>query len=290
MVPAVKAINSLRGSIASCLPALKEIERFFQESREATVVSGRELFRGFKDRIEFRNVHFRYRSDILSVLDGVSFVIKKGMRVGIVGASGSGKSTLVEVLLRFYDPQDGAIKVDNRELKDFDVVSWRKSIGFVPQDIFLFHDTVAANIAFPDPVASQEAIERAAARAYAHEFILSLPLGYNTRVGDRGVLLSAGQRQRVAIARAILNEPEILIFDEATSALDTESEQIIQQAIEEISKGKTVISIAHRLSTVASSDMIIVIDKGKIIESGTPKELLSRDGIYKKFFDLQSMN
>ncbi len=290
MIPPIKSINLLRGLIVSCLPALKEVERFLQESEEATVVSGRELFRGFKDMIEFRDVNFRYSSDILPVLDRISFTIKKGTRVGIVGVSGSGKSTIVEVLLRFYDPQGGWIKVDNRELNDFDVVSWRKAIGFVSQDVFLFHDTVRANITFSDPKATQEAVEKAARRAHAHEFIVSLPFGYDTRIGDRGVLLSGGEKQRIAIARAILNEPEILIFDEATSALDTESEQIVQQAIEEISKGKTVISIAHRLSTVASSDMIIVIDKGKIIESGPPKELLSLDGIYKKFIDLQSIN
>lgn len=290
MIPPIKSINFLRGLIVSCLPVLKEVEQFLQESHEAAAASGTELFRGFQNRIEFRDVYFRYSSDISPVLNGISFTIKKGTRVGIVGASGSGKSTIVETLLRFYDPQEGMIKVDNRELKDFDVVSWRKAIGFVPQDIFLFHDTVRANIVFSDPEAAQEAVEKAARRAYAHEFIVSLPFGYDTRIGDRGVLLSAGQRQRIAIARAILNEPEILIFDEATSALDTESEQIVQRAIEEISKGKTVISIAHRLSTVANSDMIIVIDKGRIIESGTSKELLSIDGIYKKFFELQSIN
>jgi len=290
MIPPVKAINLLRGLFISYLPALKEVEGFLKESCAATVVSGTELFRGFQDRIEFKDVHFRYGPDISPVLNGASFIIKKGARVGIVGISGSGKSTLAEILLRFYDPQSGTINVDDRELKNFDASSWRRAIGFVPQDVFLFHDTVGANIVFPDPKATQEIIEKAARMAQVHEFIISLPQGYNTLVGDRGVLLSGGQKQRIAIARAILNEPEILIFDEATSALDTESEQIVQQAIEEISKGKTVISIAHRLSTVANSDMIIVIDQGRVIESGTPKELLNRDGIYKKFFDLQFIN
>ena len=232
---------------------------------------------------------FGYNAGETIVLKNVSFRIPRGEKVGVAGASGAGKSTLSELLLRFYDPQEGQILVDGLDLKEFDIVSWRKKIGIVSQDVFLFNDSIRANISFGKPNASPDEIEEAARKAHAHEFIQEMPEGYDTLVGDRGVRLSGGQKQRIAIARAIILDPEILILDEATSALDTEAERIVQRALDDVASGRTVFTIAHRLSTIAHYDKILVMDSGQIVEQGRHEELLQKGGIYKRLVEMQDL-
>ncbi len=290
IIPPVKALNSARAAVVARIPWLNEVNAFLKEAKEESIPNGRKRFEGLNSAVTFKDVSFQYTAQTPVVLNKINMSIPKGARVGVVGASGSGKSTLSELLLRFYDPQEGAIFIDGRNIKDFDIVSWRKAVGVVTQDTFLFHDTVRHNIAFADPSVSEELVIKAAKRAHAHDFIEALPQGYDTRIGDRGVLLSGGQRQRIAIARAILNEPQILIFDEATSALDSESERYVQQALDEVAQSKTVITIAHRLSTVMNSDWIVVVEKGKIVEQGTSAELLKQNSFYKKLVDMQRMD
>ncbi len=289
LIPSLKQFNQARGAIIARLPSIREVKNFLRPNDKEYLYSGTIIFRGLKERIEFQNVEFGYNPQEAVVLHHMAFSVLQGTKLGIVGVSGSGKSTIAELLLRFYDPQQGQVLIDGIDLREFDLNSWRRSIGVVSQDTFLFHDTIRANIAFAKPDATLEEIERSAYRAHAHEFIKNLPLGYDTVVGDRGVLLSGGQRQRLAIARAVLTEPEILIFDEATSALDSQSEQLVQQALDEISTGKTVLTIAHRLSTVLGSDKIMVIEKGKVIEFGEHEELLRKKGFYSQLAMIQNL-
>lgn len=281
------ALNKLRVEIIGNLPACRMVLDFLKLDNKECLENGNIKCTGLKNSIEFRDVGFSYRSDEELVLQGVSLRIPQGTKVGIVGASGAGKSTITELLLRFYDVQKGRILIDGIDLKDLDLVSWRRQIGVVSQDIFLFNDTVKANIGYAKPEATKAEIEDAARRAHAHEFIQNLPQGYETLIGERGVLLSGGQKQRIAIARAIIIQPEVLIFDEATSALDTESEQIVQKALEEIGTGKTVITIAHRLSTIQDADLIVVLEQGEIIEIGNHQKLLQADHVYKKLVQRQ---
>ncbi len=288
LIPTVKAINSTKAAVTARIPMVKEINRFLSETKDETIRNGQQVFQSFNRALEFSHVSFAYAKHSPLVLKDIHLTIQKGMRVGIVGASGSGKSSLAELLLRFYDPQEGRILVDGVDLKDLETGSWRKVIGVVAQDTFLLNDTIAANIAFANAAATPEMVEKAARRAHAHDFILQLPQGYQTKVGDRGVLISGGQRQRIAMARAILNEPQILLFDEATSALDSVSERYIQEAIAEISQGKTVIAIAHRLATVSGYDYIIVMDNGQVIEAGHPAELLTQESRYKQMVAMQA--
>ncbi len=289
LIPALKQINHARGTIAARLSGLKEADQFLATDDTQSLQNGQTLFSNFNNQIEFRDVTFSYDLKDKVVLDHVSFTITKGQKVGIIGASGSGKSTITELLLRFYDSQSGGIWVDGINLQDLDIFSFRKHIGVVPQDVFLFNDTVKGNIGFSKPQATDQEIKEAALRANAHEFIDNLPAGYSTNIGERGVLLSGGQRQRIVIARAILRDPQILIFDEATSALDTNSERLVQQSLNNIAKGKTVIIIAHRLSTVADCDQIIVLERGKIIESGLRDDLLNTNGVYRKLVNEQAI-
>ncbi|MDD3296562.1 MAG: ABC transporter ATP-binding protein [Candidatus Omnitrophica bacterium] len=289
IMPAANAFNSMRVSIIGYWPFLKRTHEFIQKKENLYIKDGSKTFKGLKQSIQMKGLNFSYNSSEKEVLHNISFDISKGLKVGVVGPSGGGKSTLVELLLRFYDPQAGEVLVDGIDLREFEVNSWRRHIGVVSQDTFLFNDTVWANIAFAKPGASEEEIRKAAKRAHAYDFIKELPLGYDTMLGERGVRLSGGQRQRIAIARAILAEPEILVFDEATSSLDTASEWEVQAALDEISLGKTVISIAHRLSTVAGTDKIIVIDKGRIVQQGAHQELLRQEGTYKKLVQLQAL-
>jgi ATP-binding cassette, subfamily B, bacterial MsbA len=284
---AALSINHARISLIGDLPMYKEVFNFLSPEGKQYVENGELAFSGLKDEIQLRNVEFSYNSDHDPVMKDISFTIDKGSKVGIVGSSGAGKSSLVELLLRFYDPQKGQLIVDGTDLRQFDIGSWRKNIGVVSQDVFLFNDTLKNNIAYGNPKADQNQIESAARKAYAHEFIQTLPQGYETIVGDRGVLLSGGQKQRIAIARAILIDPEILIFDEATSALDSESEKIVQKALDEVGEGRTVITIAHRLSTIFDSDKIIVMDSGRIVEEGTHQELLEKGGMYNNLIQMQ---
>lgn len=239
----------------------------------------------FNKSIRLNDLTFAYAAD--PVLDGVSIDIPKGTTAAFVGASGSGKSTAADLLLRFYNPLQGSVEIDERDIRDYDIAAYRSLFGMVAQDSFLFNDTVRANIRYGNLEATDEQIEEAATLANAHGFITELPEGYNTVLGDRGVSLSGGQRQRIAIARALVRKPEILVFDEATSALDSESEHVVQAAIQKVLKGRTAIVIAHRLSTVVDADCIYVFDKGKVVEKGTHQQLLAANGIYKNLFDIQ---
>lgn len=235
--------------------------------------------------LSFESVGFAY--DAEPVLKDVSFSVKPGECIAFVGSSGSGKTTLVSLLPRFFDPTEGAIKINGRDVREYTLDSLRRQMGLVTQDTFLFNDTIANNIAYGHQEADRDAIIEAAKRAHAHTFIEALPEGYETIAGDRGVRLSGGQCQRLAIARAMLRNPPIMILDEATSALDTESERLVQAALDDLMAHRTVFAIAHRLSTIQHANRIIVLDKGRIAETGTHEELLQKSGLYRYLYDLQ---
>ena len=237
--------------------------------------------------IIFKDLSFHYGNKDEQVLKNINFSISSGQIIALVGPSGAGKSTLVDLIPRFYDTTKGSIFIDDNNIKEIDINSLRSLMGIVTQETFLFNDTVRANISYGVESLSDDIIKDAAIAANAHEFIKKLPDGYETIIGERGVSLSGGQRQRIAIARAIVKNPPILILDEATSSLDTESEKKVQQAIEKLMRNRTVIVIAHRLSTVHNADKIIVLDKGEIIDEGSHDELINRDGIYKQLHNMQ---
>lgn len=241
----------------------------------------------FENHITFKDVSFHYDQSSQEVLKNVDFSIKSGQILALVGPSGAGKSTLVDLIPRFYDVTNGAINIDGKNIKNVKLDSLRSLMGIVTQETFLFDDSVKANIAYGLDFVSDDIIKNAAIAANANEFIKELPEGYDTIIGERGVKLSGGQRQRIAIARAIVKNPPILILDEATSSLDTESEKNVQDAIEKLMHNRTVIVIAHRLSTVYNADKIIVLDKGLIVDMGTHKELINKDGLYKQLHNLQ---
>ncbi len=245
-------------------------------------------FDGIKDKIEFRDISFSYDSS-REIIHDVSFTIRKGETVALVGPSGGGKSTLSELMARFYDPQQGDILIDGVSIRDYTQESLRSRMSLVSQDTILFNDTIEGNISLGKADATHEEIVEAARIANADSFIREMPEGYATNIGDRGSKLSGGQRQRLSIARAILKNPEFLILDEATSALDTESEKLVQDALNTVLKGRTSVVIAHRLSTVHNADKIIVIEQGRIAEQGTHTELMARHGIYSKLIEMQSL-
>tara|TARA_S200000501_G_C20857764_1_gene758429 strand:- start:902 stop:2704 length:1803 start_codon:yes stop_codon:yes gene_type:complete len=243
--------------------------------------------KSFNNYIEFKNLSFEYEESEGLVLSNINFKINKGEVVAIVGPSGAGKSTIADLIPRFYDPIDGEILIDQENIKKLSLVSLRKNMGIVTQDVILFNDTIKNNIAYAQPKATMESIINACKAANALEFIEEIPEGFEAIIGERGVKLSGGQKQRIAIARALLKNPPILILDEATSSLDTESEKKVQTAIEALLKDRTALIIAHRLSTVQSANKIITIEKGRISEIGTHNELYSNDGLYRKLYDIQ---
>jgi len=237
--------------------------------------------------IDFENVTFRYANTVTDAVSNLTMHIEAGKTYALVGASGAGKSTILSLILRLYDPTSGAVKIDGRDLRSVTQKSLREQMGLVTQETFLFHDTIFSNIQFGRLDATPEEVREAARAAYAHDFIVAQPKGYETVIGDKGCLLSGGQQQRLAIARAVLKNAPILLLDEATSSLDSESEQQIQKALAELATGRTVIAIAHRLSTVLSADQIIVMDGGHIKEIGTHGELLEKSGYYRRLYDHQ---
>jgi len=235
--------------------------------------------------IRFENVSFSYGDK--TVLQDINLAIQPGQLVALVGRTGSGKTSIANLLLRFYDPKVGAILIGDIDIRQVLSRELRANIAVVAQETILFNDTIRQNIALGRPDATNAEIEQASKHAYAHEFILEKPKGYETMVGEKGVNVSGGQRQRIAIARAILKDAPILILDEATSALDTEAERIVQRALEELMQGRTTICIAHRLSTIQKADLIVVLDQGRIIETGTHEQLLASRGLYSKLYELQ---
>ncbi len=239
--------------------------------------------------IVFDDVTFHYNSVTENAIDHIDLEIYPNEVLALVGPSGAGKTTFVDLLVRFYDPTSGKISLNGRDIRDYDFESLRSLFGIVTQDTLLFHDTILNNIAYGNRDASVDMIREAAKAANAHDFIMQMPDGYETIAGDRGVRLSGGQRQRIAIARALLKDPPILIFDEATSALNTESEMLVQEAIQNLLHHRTAVVIAHRLSTIQQADRIVVMDKGHIIETGNHEELLSlKDGLYHRLYTIQS--
>ena len=238
-------------------------------------------------RIDFENVTFRYANTVTDAISDLTLHIEPGKSYALVGASGAGKSTILSLILRLYDPTSGAVKIDGRDLRSVTQKSLREQIGLVTQETFLFHDTIFSNIQFGRLDATEEEVHEAARAAYAHDFIMAQPKGYQTVIGDKGCLLSGGQQQRLAIARAVLKNAPILLLDEATSSLDSESEKQIQTALAELATGRTVVAIAHRLSTVLSVDQIVVMDGGRIKETGTHAELLEKSGYYRRLYDHQ---
>ena len=239
-----------------------------------------------KGHITFLDVTFRYQDEENTVLSHVNLDIKPGETVALVGPSGSGKSTLCSLIPRFYDVTEGCIEIDGKDIKNVTLSSLRSQIGVVQQDVYLFSGTVAENIAYGKPNATEQEIEEAAKKAGAHDFILSLAQGYDTYVGERGVKLSGGQKQRISIARVFLKNPPILILDEATSALDNESEQIVQQSLEELAKGRTTVTIAHRLTTIKDAKKILVLTENGIEEEGSHEKLMKKGGIYAKYYEM----
>ena len=259
-----------------------ETESSIKEAPNASDVTG------FNDEITFSNVSFSYDED-RKILDDINLTVKKGTTVAIVGESGAGKSTLVDLIPRFYDVTGGSIKIDGTDIRDMKIHSLRSLMGNVNQEPILFNDTIFNNIAFGVEGATMEQVIAAAKIANAHDFIMEKEDGYNTNIGDRGMRLSGGQRQRLSIARAILKNPPILILDEATASLDTESEKLVQEALDRLMSTRTTIAIAHRLSTIKNSDEIIVMHEGHIVERGKHEELLELNGYYKKLTDMQSL-
>ena len=289
---------SIMGELWNVNNIFKHINRVFGDAHEMTKIldtedtvkdiPGAKELKTKKGAISFKHITFRHKDAKVPIFEDFSLDIKPGERVGLVGVSGSGKTTLTKLLLRFADVESGEITIDKQNIHKVQQVSLRESIAYVPQETSLFHRSIADNIAYARPDATREEIVRAAKLANAHEFIKDLPDGYDTLVGERGIKLSGGQRQRVAIARAILKDAPILVLDEATSALDSESEALIQDALVKLMKGRTSIVVAHRLSTIAGLDRIIVLENGKIIEQGTHQELIKAHGAYDHLWSRQS--
>jgi ATP-binding cassette, subfamily B, bacterial MsbA len=287
LLPFIGQLNSSRSQLASNLASAERLEAFLNRRDKPFMASGHRPFIQLREGIRFNQISFRYPQGESWALQGVDLTLPRGQTLALVGASGAGKSTLADLLPRFYDPSEGAIEIDGIDLREFDIKTFRRRVGVVSQDTFLFNASVKDNICYGYPQATEAEMIEAARRANAEEFILKLPQGYDTLIGDRGVLLSGGQRQRLAIARALVQNPEILILDEATSALDTISERLVQQAIDDLSQNRTTLVIAHRLSTVHKADQIAVLDHGRVVEGGTHRELLAHGQHYAKLYAMQ---
>jgi len=286
IIAPAKDLSKASYSIQKGMASLERVDKILMSKNTIEDPEHPQIMRPFSDRIEFRNLSFKYQTDW--VLQDINLVVPKGKTVALVGQSGSGKSTLVDLLPRYYDPVEGEILMDGVNIKEFNTHDIRSQMGNVNQEAILFNDTFFNNIAFGVDNATLEQVIEAAKIANAHEFIMGTDNGYETSIGDRGSKLSGGQRQRVSIARAILKNPPILILDEATSALDTESEKMVQEALEKLMLNRTTLVVAHRLSTIKRADEICVMHEGKIVERGKHEELIALNGYYKRLCDMQS--
>ena len=285
----IKNISRMHVAIQACMGAAMSILELLATQPTIQDRYGAVVLKKSEGRLALKNVNYSYDATGVhgNALSGINLIIEPGTKVALVGASGAGKSTILSLLMRFYDPQSGRVLIDGMDLRDVTLQSLHDQIGIVTQESFLFHDTIQENIRFGRLDATDFEIEEAARLAHAHEFIMEQPQGYKTLVGDKGCLLSGGQQQRISIARALLKAAPILLLDEATSALDSESEKMIQDALEKLSKGRTVVAIAHRLSTILGSDMIVVMDQGRVVATGTHSELLTTSEHYSKLYSLQ---
>jgi len=290
IIPPIKQITQAYNSIQKGVASEERINKILHAENTITEIANATEIKSFSYKIEFKNVSFAYnRGDAGHVLKEVNLIIPKGKTIALVGQSGSGKTTLTDMIARFYDCDDGAILFDDVNIKNASLKSVRNLLGMVSQEPILFNDTVFNNIAFGLDNISEKDVMEAARIANAHDFIMQMPEGYQTNVGDRGTKLSGGQRQRISIARAVLKNPPILILDEATSALDSENERMVQDALQKLMQNRTTVVIAHRLSTIVHADEIVVLEKGKIIERGTHKELLAQAGTYLKLYEMQTI-
>ena len=285
----IKRLTRVIGNIQKALAAAQRVFMIIDMPEEIAESRDAKQLPEVSGKVEFQNVSFAY-DDKGNVITDLSFSVKPGEVIAIVGPSGAGKSTIANLLPRFYDVNKGDIKIDGHSVREVTLDSLREQVGIVPQETMLFNGSVYNNILYGRLDATKEEIEAAAKAANAHDFIMQLTDGYETKLGDRGVNLSGGQRQRIAIARAILKNPRILILDEATSALDTESERVVQEALDRLMVGRTSFVIAHRLSTVKNADKILVLEKGNLVESGTHDELLALDGLYAHLYKIQYRN
>jgi ATP-binding cassette subfamily B protein/subfamily B ATP-binding cassette protein MsbA len=288
VMPRMTSFNSTLGQVASELPYVSRVAELLDpKDKEVEYIQGTPIT-SLQQGVEFRGVSLRYPEGERDAVNQVDFHIPAGKMVALVGPSGSGKSSMINLMLGIYRPTAGQILIDGIDLQQCDLASWRRLIGVVDQDTQIFSNTIAENIRFGKPNATDAEVAAAAKIAYADLFINNLPQLYHTEVGDRGHKLSGGQRQRIAIARAVINDPSLLLFDEATSALDSQSERLIQESLEELRKERTVIVIAHRLSTIVKADQIILLDNGQIFERGTHQELLALGGRYAAMWRLQA--
>lgn len=288
VIEPAKSFSSAYFNIQKGMAALDRIDRVLDLHNDITSKPNALKINGFQHDIKFDHVTFNYKGTERKALDNISLTIHKGEIVALVGSSGAGKSTFVDLIPRFFDVTEGKICIDGLDIRDIDINNLRSLFGIVSQDPILLHDTIANNIVFGGQGYTSEQIKQAAIIANAHDFISALPQGYDTSIGDRGLRLSGGQRQRLTIARAVLRNPPVLILDEATSALDSESENLVQQALEKVMINRTSIVVAHRLSTIQKADKIIVMEEGKIVQSGKHSDLVMIDGPYKRFVEIQS--
>lgn len=288
IIPLVASLTANKNLLRNLMPAYEQIKSLREDARRQRRCVGQREFLGFEKELVIENLTFAY-PDRPPVLNGISLRIAKGQFVAIVGASGAGKSTLIDLLMALHEPSSGQIYFDGVPLQEFDVTSYRRRIGYVPQESVLFNRSIRDNLLWARDDATEEEIRSACRQASATEFIEKLPQGYDTIVGDRGVRFSGGQAQRLSLARAILRKPDLLILDEATSALDTHSERLVQQAIESIAHGTTVVAIAHRLSTIMSADHIVLLKEGQIAEQGTYSELVAQRKLFHEMVQLQML-
>lgn len=289
VIQPIKDLSKAAYSIPKGMASMERIDKILSSENPIREAASPLELKSFEDSIKFENVDFSYEEGGKKILDNINLEISKGKTIAIVGASGAGKTTLADLIPRFYDIDNGAITIDGKDIRNVRIEDLRSLMGNVNQDPILFNDTIFNNIAFGVTGATREQVEEAAKIANAHDFIMEKEEGYDTNIGDRGVKLSGGQRQRISIARAILKNPPILILDEATASLDTESERIVQEALDRLMSSRTTIAIAHRLSTIKNADEIIVMDEGHIVERGRHEELLELNGYYKKLNDMQAL-